>query len=150
MGENATNSPTISTSCDKIRGHTVDIDYVLSRIGDKNVKSIFNLGILAVAAVAISACAKQPDEIAAIPMESSMYAGQSCSSLSQTKLKLSQDLASLSAQQKSAASGDAFGVFMLGLPLSSMSGGDKEAAISVTKGKIDAINQEMARKRCQM
>ncbi|PWE48518.1 hypothetical protein DEM26_18280 [Thioclava sp. NG1] len=111
---------------------------------------MINVGILTAAAVAIGACAKQPDEIAAIPMESSMYAGQSCSSLSQTRLKLSQDLANLSAQQKDAASGDAFGVFLLGLPLSSMSGGDKEAAISVTKGKLDAINQEMARKRCKM
>ncbi|MBN2739419.1 MAG: hypothetical protein JXR35_00815 [Rhodobacteraceae bacterium] len=106
--------------------------------------------MLSVAAIAISACAKQPDEIAAIPMESSMYAGQSCSYLGQTKVKLSQDLASLSAEQKSAASGDALGVFLLGLPLSSMSGGDKEAAISVTKGKIDAIDQEMARKHCPM
>lgn len=114
------------------------------------MKRFVNFGLLIMASTAIFACAKQPEEIAAIPMEASLYSGQSCTNMAQTKVKLQQDLASLSAQQKSAASGDAFGVFMLGLPLSSMSGGDKEAEISVTKGKLDALEQEMVRKRCPM
>jgi hypothetical protein len=56
-------------------------------------------------------------------------------------MKISQDLANLSARQKSAASGDAWGVVLLGLPLSSMSGGDQEALIAVAKGKVQALDR---------
>jgi hypothetical protein len=64
------------------------------------------------------------------------------------KLKITQDLENLSAAQKNAASGDAMGVFLLGLPLSSMSGNDKEALIAVAKGKIQAIDRLSVAKHC--
>ncbi|MDE4130873.1 hypothetical protein PXK18_19730 [Phaeobacter gallaeciensis] len=54
----------------------------------------------------------------------------------------------MSADQKRAANSDALGVFLLGLPLSSMSGNDKEALISVAKGRVDAINTVQASKGC--
>lgn len=98
--------------------------------------------------VAVSACAKQPDQIAAVEVGSNEYRGYSCRQLSEIELKYTQALTNLSAQQKSAATGDAWGVFLLGLPISSMSGSDKETAIAVTKGHIQSIDREQARKGC--
>lgn len=99
--------------------------------------------------IAISACAKAPDQIAAADIGAGAYRGYGCKQLAEKKLAISQDLENLSAAQKSAASGDAWGVFILGLPLSSMSGNDKETAISVAKGHIQEIDKERQRKSCR-
>ncbi|EKX55718.1 hypothetical protein D516_3978 [Rhodobacter sp. AKP1] len=39
-------------------------------------------------------------------------------------------------------------MFLLGLPLSSMSGGDQEAMIAIAKGKIQAIDRQVVAKGC--
>lgn len=95
-----------------------------------------------------AACAKQPDQISAANIGPNPYTRHSCQNLAQEKVNLSQSLENLSAAQKSAASGDALGVFLLGLPVSSMSGNDKEAAISITKGRIQAVDAARVQKRC--
>ena len=105
--------------------------------------------VLLVAVLAVSACAKAPEQIAAADIGSGVYRGQSCAQLTQQRLKISQDLENLSAAQKSAQSGDAWGVFLLGLPLSSMSGNDKETAIAVAKGHVQEIDKERQRKGCR-
>lgn len=101
------------------------------------------------AAVFLSACAKQPEDIPAADIGDQGYARYSCKQLYLKKVDLSQKLANLSAAQKNAASGDAMGVFLLGLPVSSMSGNDKETAIAVAKGHIQAIERQQARKGCR-
>lgn len=101
------------------------------------------------AALVISACAKQPDKIAAVEVGADSYSRYSCLQLQSEKTKISQELENLSARQKSAASGDAWGVFLLGLPLSSMSGGDQEALIAVAKGKVQAIDRQIVAKNCR-
>ncbi|WP_223228318.1 hypothetical protein [Roseovarius litoreus] len=104
--------------------------------------------IALVTIVGVSACAKQPDQIAAADIGNNEYRGYSCKQLAETEVKYQQALTNLSAQQKSAASGDAWGVFLLGLPISSMSGSDKETAIAVTKGHLQSIELEKIRKSC--
>lgn len=99
--------------------------------------------------VALCSCAKQPENIAAADIGTNAYRGFSCSQMSEAKLKYGQALANLSSQQKDAAAGDAIGVFLIGLPLSSISGNDRETQIAVTKGHIQAIELEMARKNCR-
>lgn len=96
-----------------------------------------------------SACAKQADQIPAADIGPNTYMGASCSQLNTTKLQLGQNLETLTAAQKSAASGDAVGVLLLGLPLSSMSGNDKETDIAITKGKIQAVETARLQKRCR-
>jgi hypothetical protein len=96
----------------------------------------------------VAACAKSPENIAAVEIGSDAYSRHSCTQLKAEKLKITQDLENLSAAQKNAASGDAMGVFLLGLPLSSMSGNDKEALIAVAKGKIQAIDRLSVAKHC--
>lgn len=97
----------------------------------------------------VAACAKQPEQIAAIDVGGDAYAQHSCSQLVNEKTVVSQELANLSAKQKSAATGDAWGVFLLGLPLSSMSGGDQEAMIAVAKGKVQAMDRQLVAKNCR-
>jgi len=57
-------------------------------------------------------------------------------------------LATVSKQQHEAATGDAFGVFLIGVPMSSTFAGDKEGQVSVAKGKVQAIQSAMMSKRC--
>lgn len=97
----------------------------------------------------IAACAKSPDKIAAVEVGANAYAQYSCSQLQAEELTITQDLANLSAAQQNAASNDALGVFLLGLPLSSMSGNDKEALIAVAKGKIQAIDRQQLARKCR-
>lgn len=100
-------------------------------------------------AITLSACAKRPDEIAAIQMDTNSYERMSCRQLAQEETKLRNELNALSASQNNAATNDAWGVFLLGLPLSSMSGNDREALIGVAKGRIDAIDLVQAQKNCE-
>lgn len=109
---------------------------------------LFRIGSLLAATALATACAKAPENIAAIEMDTATYQRLSCRSLATEEVKITAELNALSASQKSAASSDALGVFLLGLPLSSMSGNDKEALISVAKGRLDAIDTVQASKGC--
>jgi hypothetical protein len=97
---------------------------------------------------AISGCAKKPENIEAAPINNQTYSSFSCKQLTGEKLKNAQGLESLSAAQNQAASSDAWGVFLIGLPVSSMSGNDKEAAISIAKGNIQTIDRVRVAKGC--
>lgn len=106
------------------------------------VVGIVGIGLLA-------GCAKRPDSIAAIPMDTAQYRNLSCRGLAQEETKMRNELDALSAQQNSAADSDAIGVFLLGVPWSSMSGNDKEALIAVAKGRLDAIDLVQTSKNCE-
>lgn len=101
-----------------------------------------------VAIVGAAGCARSPDAIAAATLEEDAYAQRSCAELAQLHLQSSQSLANLSALQREAQTADAVGVALLGLPLSSMSGNDRETAIAVEKGKLQAMERMQSRKRC--
>ncbi|MER8912245.1 hypothetical protein NKI32_00165 [Mesorhizobium sp. M0761] len=79
----------------------------------------FALVILAV----LAGCATPPDKIAGVP-----NAGP-CTPADKERLAV------LTNQQNKAATGDALGVFLIGVPVSSMSGGDHETEIAVLKGR---------------
>lgn len=113
--------------------------------------SKFSRVILLPAALAILAgCAKRPDAIApaSFPMEA--YAGLSCPQLAQAHANEKARLAGLSAAQDSAATGDAVGVFLIGVPTASAFGGDKEGEVAVSKGKVQAMEAAALRKSCPL
>lgn len=110
-----------------------------------NVKYI----IASAALVTLVACAKRPEEIAAVPMDTAAYSGMSCRQLAQEETRIRGELDALSAAQNSAATSDAMGVFLLGIPWSSMSGNDKEALIAVAKGRLNAIDMVQVSKNCE-
>ena len=103
-----------------------------------------------VAALALSACAKNPDAIAPIAMPVNAYAGLTCDQLVTEHRRSTAALAAVSQQQKQAATGDAVGVFLIGVPVSSLSGGDKEGLVAQHKGEIVAIEGAMRGERCAL
>ena len=108
------------------------------------MKRIFTLALLCM----ISACAKSPDNIAAAQIEDAAYARHSCKSLSAEQLKQEQHLERISAKQKDAQAGDTIGVILIGVPVSSVAGNDNETDIAITKGKLQAIERQSAKKGC--
>ncbi|WP_040593976.1 hypothetical protein [Mesorhizobium metallidurans] len=72
------------------------------------------------------ACATPPDKIAGVP-----NAGP-CTQADRERLAI------VTNQQNKAVTGDALGVFLIGVPVSSMSGGDHETEIAILKGRCGA------------
>lgn len=101
------------------------------------------------AAAALAACAKRPDAIVPVDIPMAAYTNQTCEQLGQEMLKEQQSLAAVSKAQTDAANGDAFGVFLIGVPVGSVAGGDKEGQVAVAKGKVQAIDSAMKSKGCK-
>ena len=106
--------------------------------------------VLVVLSVVVAGCAKRPDAIVPVDIPISAYSGQSCSSLRNDLDKERAKLTALSATQNSAATGDAVGVFLIGVPVSSLGGGDQEGNIAVSKGKVQAMEFAMKTKGCRI
>lgn len=101
-------------------------------------------------ALAVSACAKRPDAIVPADIPMAAYTHFSCDQLAQEYLKEQTNLATVSKAQSDAATGDAVGVFLVGVPMSSTFGGDKEGQVAVAKGKVQAIQSAMTSKSCNI
>ncbi|AXV15221.1 hypothetical protein CYG48_05585 [Neorhizobium sp. SOG26] len=99
-------------------------------------------------ALALSSCAKRPDAIVPADIPMAAYTNLSCEQLGQEMIREQTALAAVSKQQHDAATGDAFGVFLVGVPMSSTFGGDKEGQVSVAKGKVQAIQSALLAKGC--
>lgn len=103
------------------------------------------LTILAViGTLAVSACAQSPSAIQPVSMTGA-YDGISCSRAKADLAAQRETLRSLSEAQRSAVAGDAFGVFLIGVPVSSLTGGDRAGDIATAKGKVLALEQKVAR-----
>lgn len=70
-------------------------------------------------------------------------------SLNVDESRTTADLNALFDAQESAEHSNAIGAFRPGLPLSSMSCGDKAALVAVTKGRLDAIEMVQASMDCE-
>lgn len=99
----------------------------------------------ATAVLALGACAPGYDSIAPVTAPAGSYDGLSCSEARAESLAITQRLSALAAQQNSAVTGDAVGVFLIGVPMSSLTGGDKQGVIAAEKGKQQAIEARIAR-----
>lgn len=105
--------------------------------------------IMLASTLAVASCAKRPDAIVPVDIPMAAYSAQSCEGLAQELLKEQNSLASLSKQQNQAATGDAIGVFLIGVPASSTFGGDKEGQVAVSMGKVNAIESSIKSKGCK-
>lgn len=108
----------------------------------------YGAALVVLVAMTAAGCAKNPDAIVAINMPANAYSGLSCEQLAMEHRRSSAALASVSQQQRQAATGDAVGVFLIGVPVSSLSGGDKEGLVAQHKGEIVAIEGAMRAGRC--
>lgn len=100
--------------------------------------------LAAATAFALSACAPSPDSIAPISMPGGMYDRMSCQAAFAERNRLSQSLAALESRQRSAVAGDAVGVFLIGVPMSSLTGGNQAGLIAAEKGKLLALDARLA------
>ncbi len=86
----------------------------------------------------LGGCANRPESIAASYMSHERYINGSCAVLTTQMADARAGLAKFSEMQNSKATGDAWGVFLLGVPFSKLSG-DSEADVAKYKGMIEAI-----------
>jgi hypothetical protein len=103
-----------------------------------NMKRISTFGALLVGALAVSACAKGPDAIPPVSMGNA-FSTVSCNEAKQMLVAERQTLAALETKQRSAVVGDAIGVLLIAVPVSSLTGNDVEGAIGTSKGKVVAL-----------
>lgn len=71
----------------------------------------------------LAGCAKRPESIVAVPNSGP------CTNEDRRRL------VDLEAKQRQAANSDAVGVFLIGVPVASLSGADNEAEIAILKGR---------------
>lgn len=95
-----------------------------------------------------AACAKNPEAITALSMPPNAYSGLTCEQLAAEHQKSSAALSSVESQQRQAVNGDAVGVFLIGVPMSSLTGGDKEGLVAQYKGEVIAIQSQQRSQKC--
>lgn len=96
------------------------------------------------AALSVAACAQSPSAIQPVSMGNA-YAGLSCSNARAMLAAERQKLMALNEAQNGAVVGDALGVALIGVPVSSLSGGDKAGDIATSKGKVVALEARLTR-----
>ena len=99
------------------------------------------LGLIA----SLAACAQSPDAIAPAILPAGSYDALTCDAAMTERLILATSIDTLSRQQRDAVAGDALGVLIFGVPLSSLSGGDKAGLLAVEKGKALALDARLRR-----
>ena len=110
-------------------------------------KIVFPIAAL-LSVASLSGCAKDPSNIDATAVPAGTYAGKSCAQLAADHESVMALLIPLEKKQKQAATGDAVGVFLIGVPVSSLGGADNEPQIAAYKGQVQGIEAEMKRKGC--
>jgi hypothetical protein len=103
---------------------------------------------IAVIGVLLASCAEKPSAITPATIPTNAFENMSCEELTVLSANAAEDLAALEIKQTQAANGDAFGVFLIGVPLSSVAGGDKAGDVAVAKGRVIAIEAVREEKKC--
>jgi len=101
-----------------------------------------------VGVMTVAACAQTPESVQPAYASDVPYLSYTCQQLGQERARLSAALATAFTQQNETRSGDITGVILLGLPLSSMSGGDIAPQIARYKGEIEAVDSASRKKSC--
>lgn len=95
------------------------------------------------ACAALAACAQSPNSIPPATMPAGSYAFLSCPEAAQEYDAASARLAALEGKQRGAVAGDAVGVLLIGVPVSSLTGGDQAGNIAVEKGRKLALEAKL-------
>lgn len=94
------------------------------------------------ATLILSACAQSPASIVPASMGDA-YSGLSCRDATNMREAEISNLAALSAKQTSAMVGDAIGVLLIAVPVSSLTGSSVEGEIATSKGKVNALDARL-------
>src|SRR5438445_763761 len=109
-------------------------------------KALQTAGILMV--LGVSGCAVAPEDVQPAYVSYVPYQSWSCQQLGEEQARLGSALAAASTQQNKTRSNDTAGVILLGLPVSSMSGGDIAPEIARYKGETEAVQKAMVLNSC--
>lgn len=93
----------------------------------------------------VTACAPGPDAIAPATLPEATYTGLTCSRATTLRDQTSATLAALEERQRTVATGDALAVFLIGLPVSGLTGSDAQGRIATEKGRLLALDARLAR-----
>jgi len=97
---------------------------------------------LLAAGLFLSACATRPDAIVPVSMGNA-FAETPCDEAQMMLNAERQTLVNLEQAQRDAAAGDAIGVFLILVPVSSLTGNDREGQIATSKGKVIALENRL-------
>ncbi len=92
-------------------------------------------------------CANRPESIRASHVSFEKFTHLDCTALTTKMASTRADLDKFSKMQDSKANGDAFGVFLLGIPFSKLSG-DHEGDVARLKGEVEAIETAQVKGKC--
>ncbi len=96
----------------------------------------------------ISGCASRPENIKASYISHERYIDNDCSQLAIQMSDARAELAKYSEMQNSKATGDAWGVFLILVPVSQLTG-DYEADVAKWKGVVEAIETTQIKNKCK-
>lgn len=106
------------------------------------VKKLLSISAL-ISVLALSACAPGPNAVAPASMPANTYSGMSCQEAKVEHARLTKEVDALSQKQKNAAAGDAIGVFLVLVPVSSLTGNDVQGELATAKGKKLAVEARL-------
>lgn len=96
----------------------------------------------------LGACASSPNNIPATYVDGQGYEGLNCNQLSVMQINETDKLAVLTSKQRRAHKTDTWGVILLGVPLSELTGSDVSETLANEKGKVEAIKRVELEKSC--
>jgi hypothetical protein len=100
------------------------------------------------AASVLVGCANRPESIRASFVSHERFTELNCSQLTTKLADTRSELDKFSKMQDSKANGDAFGVFLLGIPFSKLFG-DHEGDVARLKGEVEAIETAQIKSKCK-
>ncbi len=98
--------------------------------------------------IVFGGCAKRPASIAASYVSYEKYSDNTCTELATKMSDARAELAKISDMQNSKATGDAWGVFLIAVPVSQLTG-DFEGDVAKWKGEVEAINTAQIKAKCK-
>lgn len=111
-------------------------------------EKVVNRIALIVLAASVAACAKKPESIAPAYVSPVTYSTMSCDQMRSEAVRVDNALVRASAQQNEARQSDTLGVIFLGLPVSSLSGGNVADQIAHLKGQKETLGQTQISQNC--
>lgn len=96
------------------------------------------------ALIALAACAPPPGSIQPIPAPVGAYGDIPCATARAERGRLAGQLSELEGQQSAAAAADTIGVFLVGIPAASLTGGNAAPQIGTIRGQINALDLRLS------
>lgn len=106
--------------------------------------------LAATAALMLAGCAKRPETIAPAYVSTLTYQNLNCRQLAEESARVNAAYTMAAQQQNDAATGDAWGVFLIGMPTSTLSGSNVAAQVANLKGQQEALHQTALAKNCSI